>query len=367
MHFPARLTVRELRVRAVNVPMTRPLQTSSGTIRVAPLLLIDLHTKEGITGCAYLFCYTPLALKPVWELTVSLAGLIKGDRVAPLSIEQKLQRQFRLLGSQGVTGMAMAGIDMVAWDALAKACGLPLVRMLGGEPRPIPAYNSCGLGIIGAERAAAEAQELAAPGFKAIKVRLGYPDARTDVEVVRAVRRAVGDAVHVMTDFNQSLSVPEAIQRLRSLDAEGLYWIEEPTLAEDFAGHAQIRHKTRTAIQMGENWWGPHEMSKCIAAGASDLAMLDVMKIGGITNWLRAVALAESAGLPLSSHLFPEISAHLLAASPTCHWLEYVDWANPMVQEFLRIENGHAVVPESPGIGISWDEAAVRHCIVEPA
>ncbi len=150
MQFSPRLTVRELRVRAVDVPMTRPLHTSSGTIAAAPLLLIDLHTEEGITGCAYLFCYTPLALRPVRQLLVSLAGLIKGDRVAPLAIEQKLQRQFRLLGSKGVAGMAMAGIDMVAWDALAKACGLPLVRMLGSEPRPVPAYNSCGLGIIGA-------------------------------------------------------------------------------------------------------------------------------------------------------------------------------------------------------------------------
>ncbi len=115
---------------------------------------------------------------------------------------------------------------------------------------------------------------------------------------------------------------------------------------------------------MGENWWGPYDMSKCIAAGASDFGMPDAMKIGGVTNWLRAAALAASAGLPLSSHLFPEISAHLLAASPTCHWLEYVDWANPIVQEPLRIENGHAVVSETPGIGISWDESGIKHCIV---
>jgi len=360
-----KLTVRDLHVRAVNVPMARPLQTSGGTVGIAPLLLIDLHTEEGITGNAYLFCYTPLALKPTWQLLTNLAQLIKGERLAPLALEQKLQGQFRLLGAKGLTGMALAGIDMVAWDALAKACAMPLVGMLGGAPRPIPAYNSCGLGIIGAERAAVEAQELAAPGFNAIKVRLGYPDIKTDVEVVRAVRHSVGDDIRVMADYNQSLSVPEAIKRMQVLDDEGLYWIEEPTLAEDFTGHAQIRSKAKTSIQIGENWWGPHDMAKSIAAGASDLGMPDAMKIGGVTNWTRAAALADAAGLPLSSHLFPEISVHLLATSPTCHWLEYVDWASPILQAPLKIENGHALIPDVPGIGMSWDEAAVAHYLVE--
>src|SRR5919198_632741 len=353
------LTVRELRLRAVNVPMLRPLQTSGGTVGTAPLVLIDLQTEEGIIGGAYIFCYTSLALKPASELIANLAPLIKGDLVAPLAIEQKLQRRFRLLGLQGLTGMAMAGIDMAAWDALAKACAMPLVRLLGGEPRPIPAYNSCGLGIIGSERAAAEAQELAAPGFHAMKLRLGYPEIKTDLDVVRSVRRSVGKDIQLMVDYNQSLSVPEAIKRAQDLDNECLYWIEEPTLADDFLGHAQIRRETKTPIQLGENWWGPHDMVKSIAAGASGFVMPDVMKIGGVTGWMRAAALAEAAGLPLSSHLFPEISAHLLTVSPTCHWLEYVDWANPILKEPLRIQNGHAIVSDAPGSGISWDEAAV--------
>lgn len=340
--------------------MLRPLQTSGGMVGTAPLVLIDLHTEEGITGCSYAFCYTPLALKPVAQLIANLETLIKGDVVAPLAIEQKLQRRFRLLGPQGLTGIAMAGIDMAAWDGLAKASGMPLVRLLGGEPRPIPAYNSCGLGIIGSERAATEARELAAPGFTAIKVRLGYPDLKTDVEVIRAVRHAVGEDILLMSDYNQSLSVPDAIRRTKTLDDEGLYWVEEPTLADDFLGHAQISRETKTPIQMGENWWGPHDMAKSIAAGGSDYVMPDVMKIGGVTGWLRAAALAEANGLPVSSHLFPEISAHLLAVTPTCHWLEYVDWANPILQEPPKIEDGHVLISESPGSGISWSESGVE-------
>ncbi len=355
-----RHTIRELRVRAVNVPMPSPLQTSSGTISIAPLALIDLHTDQGVTGSTYLFCYTPLALQPVTQLIGNLAPLLQGDTVAPLELERKLQRQFRLLGLKGLTGMALAGIDMAAWDALAKAQELPLARLLGGELRPIPAYNSCGLGMIGSERAAGEAQRLVAPGFTAVKVRLGYADVKEDVDVVRAVKRAIGGDVQLMSDYNQCLSVSQALHRTAALADEGLCWVEEPTLADDFTGHAQIRSKSRVPLQMGENWWGPQDMAKGLAAGASDLGMPDAMKIGGVTGWLRAAALAEAAGLPLSSHLFPEVSAHLLAVSPTCHWLEYVDWANPILQEPLRIDKGHAVASDAPGSGIQWDEASVE-------
>jgi mandelate racemase len=219
--------------------------------------------------------------------------------------------------------------------------------------------------MIGAERAAAEAQQLAAPGFQGIKVRLGYSDLKTDIAVVRTVKRSIGDDIQLMSDYNQILTVPEAIKRIKALDDEGLYWIEEPTLADDYAGHARIRSKAKTSIQIGENWWGPHEMAKCAAAGASDFGMPDAMKIGGITGWLRAAGIADSVGLPLSSHLFPEISAHLLSVSPTCHWLEYVDWAAPILQETLRIDSGYyAIAPDAPGSGISWDEASVKRYLV---
>ena len=365
MNPSPQLTVRGLDVRAVDVPMGRPLMTGGGEVGSAAMVLLDLVTEEGITGSSYLFCPTPLVLEPVVKLLSNLAPLIEGDPFAPVAIEGKLQKTFRLLGPQGLTAMATAGIDMAAWDALAKACGMPLARLLGGEPSGVPAYNSCGLGVIGAERAAEEALELVAPGFGAIKVRLGYPEKETDVEVVRAVKASVGEDVVLMSDYNQSLSVVEAERRGAALEGEGLYWIEEPTRADDYSGHASVRRGAKTPIQIGENWWGPHDMAKSVEACASDYAMADAMKIGGVTGWLRAAALAEAAGLPLSSHLFPEISTHLLAVAPTSHWLEYVDWANPILAEPLKVEDGHALAPDTPGIGISWDEEAVQRYLVE--
>ncbi len=365
MSASPRLTIRSLQVRAVQVPMRLPLQTSSGTIRTAPLALIDLHTEEGVTGRTYLFCYTPLVLKPVCELLENLDAVLRGVAVAPLEINRLLEARFKLLGIQGVVGMALAGIDMAAWDALARSAGLPLARLLGGECVGVQAYNSCGLGLIGADAAPAEAEALVAAGFAAIKVRLGYAELATDLAVVRAVRAAIGDGVHLMSDYNQALTVPEAVRRVRALGDEGLYWIEEPCLAHDDAGHARVRVVSRSPIQIGENWWGPGEMATSLAAGASDLGMPDAMKIGGVTGWLQAAALAESAGMPISTHLFPEVSVHLMAATPTRHWLEYVDWASAVLAQPMEIQGGMATALDMPGTGIDWDEAAVERYQVQ--
>jgi len=367
MNLDSELTIRGLVVHAVDVPMNRPLKTGGGEVGSAAMVLIDLLTEEGIAGCSYLFCPTPLVLKPLANLLSNLAPLIEDDLLAPVEIERKLQKTFRLLGPQGLSAMAMAGIDMAAWDALAKSFETPLVRLLGGQSRRIPAYNSCGLGMIGPGGAADEAQELLASGFGAIKIRLGYQELKTDLEVVRAVRGSVGEEVVLMSDYNQSLSVVEASRRAAALEDEGLYWIEEPTRADDYSGHAQIRRDTKTPVQIGENWWGPLDAAKSIEVGASDYVMPDAMKIGGVTGWLRTAALAGAAGIPLSSHLFPEISVHLLAVSPTRHWLEYVDWADPILENPLKIEDGYASIPYAAGIGMSWDVGAVqRYSVGEP-
>ncbi len=355
-----KITIKTFRVRAVNVPMKRPLATASGSIGFVPLVLLDLETDQGITGRSYVFTLTPMALKPTAQLVQEMLAAVKGDSVSPFNIEQKLQKRFRLLGLQGLIYVALSAIDMAAWDALAQAQGVPLVKLLGGEIRPVKAYNSCGLGLMGKEKVAAQAVELLEGGFEAMKIRLGYSTIREDIEVVRAVRKAVGDNITLMSDYNQGLTPTEALVRCRALDGEGLHWIEEPILADDYAGNALIADDTKTPIQIGENFWGPHDMHKAITAKACDYAMPDLMRIGGVSGWMRSAALAESAGMPMSSHLFPEVSAHLLAVTPTCHWLEYVDWGTPILADPLVIKDGHAIIPDRPGNGMVWDEAAVN-------
>ena len=169
-----------------------------------------------------------------------------------------------------------------------------------------------------------------------MKLRVGRDDAAQDLAAVRAVKKRLGDRATVMCDFNQRLTVNEAILRGRALDGEGLYWIEEPVRHDDYEGYARIAAEIATPIQTGENLVDTFEMARAIAARSLDFVMPDVQRIGGVTGWLRAAALAHAHGIEMSSHLFPEFSVHLLGVTPTSHWLEFMDWAEPVLQEPIR-------------------------------
>jgi mandelate racemase len=361
----ATLTIRNIRARPVMVPFKRPPVSASGALPHAALVLVDLETEEGITGRSYVFGFGRWALGPIAGCLAHMSELLGGARVAPFAVEALLRGRLTLIDTPGVVGLALAGVDMCAWDALAQAAGLPLVRLLGGEPKPVRAYNSCGLWIQPVDSLADEAEALAAEGgFGAVKLRVGRNDSAADLAAVRAVKKRLGDRVAVMCDYNQRLTVNDAILRGRMLDDEGLYWIEEPVRHDDYAGCARVAAALRTPIQAGENLVDTFELVDALEARAMDYVMPDVQRIGGVTGWLRAAAIAHAHGIEMSSHLFPEYSAHLLAVTPTAHWLEYMDWAVPIVAEPIRIEDGHALVPDRAGSGITWDEDAVRRCAV---
>lgn len=337
--------------------MMRPHQTASGTVSESPLVLIDVVTDQSAVGHGIVFTYTTAALKPTAELVRNLAPLVEGEDLAPSAIEQKLARRLRLLGTQGLVGMALAGIDMALWDALARVHNISLVSLLGGSARPVPAYG--GVGYDGEMESAKVAEDWVCQGFTGIKAKIGYATVAEDLAVIRAIRSATGRDVAIMVDYNQALTPADAVERLRHLEDEGLTWIEEPTLAHDYQGHARIAREIGTPIQCGENWWGVRDMQHAIEAGASDYMMPDVMKVGGVTGWMRAAALGEAHGIRLSNHLWPEISAQLLCVTPTAHWLEYADWWNAVVKEPLCVEKGLALPAGVVGTGVEWEEEAV--------
>jgi len=339
--------------------MQRPLQTGGGTVASVPLVLIDLECDREVIGRSYIFAYSPLLLPALGRLITTLGDDLTGAALHPLDLFQALRKRFLLAGNQGLVAMACGGIDMALWDAHARAQDLPLFACLGGQAREIPAYNSNGLGLMAVASLAQEARELAAPGFSAVKLRLGHTSVEQDRAAVLAVSEALACGVKLMCDYNQCLRPAEAIQRLRVLDELGLYWLEEPTLAADYAGNAAIRARVGTALQLGENCWGALEMKAVIDSGACDYFMADAMKIGGVSGWLQAGALADSAAIPLSSHLYPEFSAHLLSISPSAHWLEYVDWAQPVLRAPLVPTAGVITPPATPGAGLEWNAEAI--------
>lgn len=355
------MVIRSIVARAVVAPIDRPIRTAVGVIPAAPLVLLDVHTEQGITGHAYLFAYTPVTLKPLVALVKELGDLLTGKTVVPFERMKDLDLHFRLLGTQGLLGMVLSGLDMAFWDILGKAAGRAVVELLGGQAKPLRAYDS--YGFIDIKTDAADLHRSLDRGFQGIKIKVGVGSLAQDVASVSAVRQLIGSDVALMLDFNQSMTPAEAIYRISKLSRFDPYWIEEPVSAQDLDGHAAVRVSTSVPVQTGENWWFPRDMQRAISAKASDFVMVDIMKIGGVTGWMAAAAQADAASLPLSSHIFVEASSHMLALTPTCDWLEYLDFAGAILEKPYAVTSG-TVCAQGPGLGISWDEAAVARYAV---
>lgn len=356
-----KLTLKDVRVRAVVVPLKRPVVSKVGLFREWPMLLIDLETREGVVGRSYLEPYLKQSLRYIAAAIEDLAAAATGQPIAPFDAYRRGIGALHLVGREGVSLIAVSGLDMAAWDALAQAAGLPLAVHLGGTTGPVPAYNSNGLWLTPVSELAAEAAELVAEGgFTGLKLRLGRERLADDRAAIAAVRKGAGDDVKLMCDFNQGLSLGDALARCHALDDEGLYWFEEPTTYDNIPGYAQLARELKTPVQLGENLYGPRLLYQAVLAGAGDYVMPDLMRIGGVSGWLRSAAIAGAAGIPVSTHLYPEVAAHLMRVTETAHWLEWQDWADPILAQPFERRDGHLVVPDRAGTGIEWNEAAIR-------
>src|SRR6266849_6179521 len=354
--------IRSVKARAIVVPLKRPVKNAFGIIEAAPLVLIDVTTDQGVTGRSYIFAYTKMTLKPLVHLIEEIGRDLTGQAIAPFDLMALMDAKFRLLGWQGLVGMAVSGLDMAFWDALGQAAGLPLVKLLGGSPRPIRAYDS--YGVVDPKADEKDLRRSLEQGFRGVKIKGGDGDAANDERVVKAVRALVGPDIALMLDFNQSLDPAEAVRRIARLEPYDLTWIEEPVPQENLSGHAKVRENSPIPIQAGENWWFPRGFSEAIAAGASDFIMPDLMKVGGVTGWLNVAAQAEAASIPMSSHLFAEASAHMLAVTPTAHWLEVLDLGRAILAEPIEIVDG-TVTARGHGLGLTWDERAVAKYLLD--
>jgi mandelate racemase len=349
--------IRGVKARAIIAQIARPVKNAFGVIEAAPMVLIDVETDSGVTGHAYIFAYTKLTLKALTHLVEEIGRELVGKPVVPFDLMTAMDAKFRLLSWQGLVGMAVSGLDMAYWDALGQAAGKPVVELLGGSPRPIKAYDSYGVvDPVADEKALRHSLE---QGFRGIKIKGGDGDAANDERVVKGVRALLGPDIALMIDFNQSLDPAEAKRRIERLAPYDLTWVEEPVPQENLLGHAEVRESSPIPIQAGENWWFPRGFAEAIAAGASDFIMPDLMKCGGITGWLRVAGQAEAASIPMSSHLFAEASAHMLAVTPTAHWLEFLDFAGSILARPAEIVDG-TLTARGPGLGIEWNEAAVK-------
>jgi len=353
--------IRSIKARAVVAPIARPVRNAFGVIEAAPLVLIDVATDQGVTGRSYIFGYSNITLRPLVLLIEDIGRQLEGKAVAPFDLMKAMDAKFRLLGWQGLVGMAVSGLDMAFWDVLGRLAGKPLVELLGGSARPIRAYDSYGaVDPVADAHALRRSQQ---QGFRGIKIKGGEGDAANDERVVKGVRALLGPDTELMIDFNQSLDPAEAKRRIARLAPYGLTWVEEPVPQENLIGHAEVRDASPIPIQAGENWWFPRGFAEAIAAHASDFIMPDLMKVGGITGWLNVAGQADAASIPMSSHLFAEASAHMLAVTPTAHWLEVLDLAGAILADPIKIVDG-TLTARGPGLGLEWNEAMVAKYLI---
>jgi mandelate racemase len=354
------LTIKCIRARPLLLKLERPIVAKIATISDWPVILVDLFTNQGIIGRSYIEPYAPQAMKYIIAALEDFSELLQGRQVAPSEIFEVARKSLHFVGYQGLSMIAVSGLDMAAWDALAKGANLPLCVLLGGTIGPVKAYNSNGLWLSDSSQLGEEAAQIIEEGgFSGLKIRLGRTTAEQDLRAIEAVRTAVGSEVHLMVDYNQGLDLADALVRCQSIDDLGLEWIEEPIVYDNLDGYAVLASQLKTPLQAGENFYGARDLHRAIQMKACDLVMPDFMRIGGVTGWLRSAAIAAASGVPISTHLYPEVAAHVMRVSETRHWLEWQNWVNPILKEPYEVFEGMLQIPDRVGVGMEWEDKAI--------
>ncbi|HET7341346.1 MAG TPA: mandelate racemase/muconate lactonizing enzyme family protein [Methylomirabilota bacterium] len=354
------MKIRRAVVHPLCLPLPRPLRTAIHEIRTVDTVLVELQGDGGAVGVGYCFAFGERRARALQALVEDLAPIYEGgEAAAARALFDRAWASINFVGHAGVAVMALAALDTACWDLAARAAGLPLWRLLGGDRSRVPTYASSGLWLDRSlDELVAEARGFVAAGHRAMKMRLGKSTAE-DLTRARALREALGPDIHLMADVNQGWDEATAIRTGRALEAIGLYWLEEPLPYEDLEGAARVAAALDTPIASGETEYGWLGMKRYLDARAADILMPDLQRMGGVSGYLKAVALCEAYQRPVSSHLFVEVSGHVLAAAPHGVMLEYMDWWQPLFEERLPVVDGHVILSERPGLGVTLDRKAL--------
>jgi L-alanine-DL-glutamate epimerase-like enolase superfamily enzyme len=352
------VTTRVLRTPADN-PLVVGLPAPTDT---REFVTLELGTDQGLVGLGLTFFGA--ALTPALKAAVdTLAGLVVGDdptRVEALAA--KLRRAAGSAGPGGIFSLALAAVDIACWDLKAKAVGQSVCALLGGLRDRVATYASGALMRPHPVNYLAEAgPRLVKMGFRQMKMQCGSePSVAASLERVRVVREAIGPDVDLMCDINQLWSVNHAIEVGHRLEPYHLYWLEDPVAHDDYAGLARVADALITPIAAGEYHYGIVPFRHLLEARSIDIVMIDLLRVGGITPWMKVAGMAEAFNLPVVSHLVPEIHVHLMAAVPNGLTVEYMPWSLRLFEETPAIEGGQLVVPTKPGLGLAFDQAAIK-------
>ena len=356
------MKITALRTTALQLPLPKPIMSGLGELRSAGVLLVHLETDAGAVGENLVFTLNNKRLAVLDEMVRSLSPLVVGeDPQFSTRFWSRAWTDINFVGHKGVPVMGISAIDGALWDVRGKLAGLPILRLIGAQRATVPTYASAGLWLSSSiAELEAEADGFISDGFRAMKMRLGKPTVAEDVERVRAVRAAIGTGVTLMADANQQLTVDHAIRLGRRLEEFDLAWFEEPLPAYDLEGVARVAAALDTPIASGETEYTRYGFRQMLELKSADVLMPDLQRVGGVTEFLRVAHMADAFDVPVSSHVFPEMSVGVLGAISNATWLEHMPWFAPLYRETLELRDGEAVVPERPGWGFTFDPAAIE-------
>ena len=320
-------------------------------------VMVAVRCDDGSAGTGYTYTIGTGGSSIVALLRDHLVPLLIGrDPQAVEAIWRDLFFHTHATAVGAITSLALAAIDTALWDRNCRVAGLPLWRAAGGAKSRVPVYTTEG-GWLHLQPAELVAQTLAAQadGFLGAKIKVGKPHVAQDMARLAAVREAVGAGFELMVDANQAFSLPEAIRRASHYAELDLAWFEEPMPAEHVAAHAQLLASTSVPIAVGESMYHLSQFGEYARQGACSIVQADVARVGGITPWLKIAHLAEAHNLAVCPHFLMELHVSLCAAVPNSRWVEYIPQLDDLTTSRLAIEDGHALAPETPGLGIEWD------------
>ena len=360
------LPIESFRTYHVSLPIEPPITSGRHFIDQIDHVLIEIHA-GGLIGHGYTFGFSTDQVRAVRWLVRDLAGSVVGrDAGAVKDVWDSLWERINFIGQAGASVMALAAVDTAMWDLLGQASGMPLYRLLGGEGGRVPLYAAGGWLSLPVEGLVEEAQSFVADGYRAYKLRVGQADWRRDVERVAAVRDAIGPDVGLMVDVNQAWSVDQAIGFGKAIAPYGLGWIEEPVAADDFDGAARVAAALDVPVAAGETVFTSAGFERIIDARAADILQPDLMRCGGPTEFLRVLTLAERARLPVVSHLFAEISAHLLCTTRRRLLAEHLpSWSSHLFSVGPVVEHGEIVLNDRPGLGVEFSSDTISRYAID--
>ncbi len=357
------MKVTQMKTLALSVPMDHPFLAPTGATnaKMNPVI-VQLTTDEGLESFGICNTSNDVRVKSLKAILDDLAPVVIGQDVA--RINEAWQKLWTATGNMGHTGYgiyALSAIDNALWVLRAKMLNLPLSTLLGGYREKVPAYASYLLWRNWTiDQLQKDAADLVKQGFKAMKMRVGtYP---FDVEVQRykAVREAVGKDISILIDCNWAYTTTQAIQLGRMLDGLGVYWFEDPLASDDPEQIAQVAAALDMPVVVGETWSTKYGFRTLFEKKSADIVMIDVQRVGGVTEWIRVANMAQAFNIPVASHLFDDISCHLVGAIPNGIWCEYMPWWDKIYKDPPKVKDGFIEIPKVPGIGLEFDPAAIK-------